>query len=299
LGKKSFPANKRISKRLIFSMVTFGFTIAVCFVLLEYGLGRFYYSNDNQIPSKVFDPILGWRLRPGTYWIKPAHTFRKHSFHINRFGLRNREITVMVEEDRNRILILGDSFTYAQKVRDQYIFSTQLEILLNEGNPNKYEVINAGVPGYGTAQELLLMRKLTAQNVTGDIYLLMVFINDVLDNLRLSYADLTETPAQPGFVLHSDAYNSELELRYLPKKEHSANLVPLNRTPPRFVIPQVLKGRIQTYLQTKPSLVQLLNKLGINAKFPRIPGLLNGWYRKEILSSGIPLTQALIGEIKK
>ena len=46
-----------------------------------------------------------------------------------------------------------------------------------------YEVINTGVPGYGTAQEMLLMKELTGKKVVRGVYLLMISVNDILDNI--------------------------------------------------------------------------------------------------------------------
>ena len=42
-----------------------------------------------------------------------------------------------------------------------------LENILSESG--HYEVINAGVPGYGTAQEMLLMKELTGKKVVGNV----------------------------------------------------------------------------------------------------------------------------------
>ena len=64
------------------------------------------------------------------------------------------------------------------------------------------EVMNAGVPGYGTAQELLLVRELyERRRIKPDVFLLMFFTNDILDNLCLSYGDMTFQPVRPCFTL--------------------------------------------------------------------------------------------------
>lgn len=272
----------------------FGLTLTICFITLEYGIGSYYSSNDNQVSDKIFDSKLGWRLRPGTYWAKPGHTFKKHSIYINKFGLRNKNIADTPKKGTKRILILGDSFTFAWTSQNKEMFSSQLETLINDSNLNNYEVINAGVSGYGTAQELLFMKGLADKNVVGDIYLLMIYINDILDNLRLSYDDLSESNTQPGFNLDS---HGKMKLKFQPKREYSTNFVPLSR-PKTFIAPQVFKRRIEMYLQTKPAAVKLLNRIGIHANMHRIPGLLNGWYRQEVLDDGIPLMKALISEIR-
>jgi len=55
---------------------------------------------------------------------------------------------------------------------------------------------------------------------------------------------------------------------------------------------------VGTLLLTKPYLVNILVKLGIDIESPRMPGLLNAWYREDVLNRGVPLMKALIKEIK-
>ena len=296
--KTSMAAHQRILKNFIFYIITFSLAVAFCFALLEYGFARFYYSNVYEISDKVFDPVLGWRLKPGTYWVKPPHAFRKHSVYINKLGLRNRDIPSVKERGTKRILILGDSFTFGKVIPNQHIFSSQIENELDELFPKKFEIINAGVPGYGNAQELLFMRELANEGIVADVYLLVLFTNDILDNLRLGYGDLTEISAKPGFRLDR---TGEIELKYSPRRstsDDSENFVPVGEAPKRTKIVKILQRRIESFLQTRPALVGFFNDLGVDIKFPRMPGLLNAWYRDDILKNGIPLTKGIIKEIQ-
>lgn len=205
-------------KRYAFYILMFAFTLSICFLVLEFIFAKFYYSNLTGVPDKKFDHILGWRLKPGTYWIKPSHTFSKHQLYINNLGLRNRDISATTKKGVKRILILGDSFTYAKAINDKNIFSSLLEEIVSENFGSKYEIINCGVEGYGTAQELLFTRWLTEKGVVGDVYLLMIYTNDILDNLRLGYGNLKKNPVQPGYVLYD---NGDLQLKYPPQKRIS------------------------------------------------------------------------------
>jgi hypothetical protein len=278
-------------KILVFYLIMIGLTVGVSFSLIEYGLARYYHSTEDQISYTTFDPILGWRLNPGRYWIKPAHTFREHLIQINEYGLRNRPITTQRDLDR-RIVILGDSFAFASAIEQESIFPVLLENLLNK--TGHYEVINAGVPGYGTAQEMLFMKDLADKRIVGDMYVLMIFLNDILDNLRLSeYGRLRQTQAQPGYVVQQDG---ELKLVHTPEKEYSPNVVPPKRT--KFFTLEVMRSRLSTFLQTKPGLVSLLSKFGFEATLWRMPSLIYGWYLEDILDSGVPLTKALLKAIQ-
>src|SRR6266576_652080 len=177
-----------------------GLTIVVCFALLEFGLARYYQSTESRTPITTFDPTLGWRLRPGSYSVKPSQTFKDHQVFINEYSLRNRPVSARAASDTKRIVILGDSFTFAMAVPNENAFPVILENILS--GSGHYEVINAGVPGYGTAQEMLFMKELTGKKVVGDVYVLMISVNDILDNLRLGeYGTAEKAPAQPGFEL--------------------------------------------------------------------------------------------------
>ena len=94
--------------------------------------------------------------------------------------------------------------------------STCLSVNSPTGRP---AVLNAGVPGYGTAQELLFMRELLQRHrVRPDLVVLVFFTNDILDNLCLSYANLAPQPSRPCFTLHNDA----LYLTQRPQKKIDA-----------------------------------------------------------------------------
>lgn len=287
------------ARKIVFSLIMVILVIASCYVILEYVFARFYYSNVYLISDTEFDPVLGWRLKPGTYWAKAPNTFTKHRIDVNSFGLRDEEFPGTAGRKCVRIIILGDSFAYGKASRSERIFPARLEQLLNSAPPHgAYDVINAGVPGFGTAQELLLTKDLAENGITADIYLVIFFTNDILDNLGLMYSNLSENRFQPKFVLDD---NGTLRPPTRPEtqsrdwaEDPTAAKPSLNRT--RAI--EVLRLRIESYLQAKPRLIRMLDRLGFTVKFPAMPGILNGWYREEITGSGIPLTRALLASIR-
>lgn len=73
----------------------------------------------------------------------------------NRFGFRGPEIPVEKAPGVYRIAVLGDSSTFGAGVGDDETFCAKAEGLLNgDSGRLRYEVINAGVIGYGTMQGL-------------------------------------------------------------------------------------------------------------------------------------------------
>lgn len=78
----------------------------------------------------------------------------------NSLGLRDYR-PPHKSEDKEQILVLGDSFTFGYGVPLEGSYPNTLERLLNEGSGGPgYEVINAGVPGYDTVDEAQLLKKI-------------------------------------------------------------------------------------------------------------------------------------------
>jgi len=284
-------------RRVLAGAIAIAVGVLLAFGLLEFGFARFYYTNTAELRQDEFDSELGWRLKPGAYTVKAPQSFMTYVVSINQLGLREAHTTPRAPSSSvRRIVVLGDSFTFGQGVDDATLFTTQLERRLNEGQSDtRYDVINAGVPGYGTGQELLLTRRLMAKGIVGQVYVLNLFTNDLLDNLRLDYGSRTTNPIQPGFVLDP---TGRPVLKYTPQRllREGSNLVAAQQRPTSMLL-SVLKVRLQSLAQTKPGFVRLARTLGFDVTVPRLPGVISAWYDDEVLQTGIPLMKALLAEI--
>ena len=147
------------------------------------------------------DEARGYSLWPGV----EGRYRREGSAHvqINSDGLRDREHAKSKPAGTLRIAVVGDSYAEAFQVEREKAFWSVLEARL-KGCPalrgREVEVINFGVSGYGTAQELLTVRE-KVWAYSPDVVLLAVTTNnDVLDNSRA----LKLTEEIPYFVLEGD-----------------------------------------------------------------------------------------------
>ena len=106
---------------------------------------------------------------------------------INSFGFRDREFALDKPADVFRILVIGDSIAYGfcnprQPLRPDQTFSKQLEQRLNarRGNGPRIEVLNLGVSGYDTTQEVRFLEVAGLQFIP-DLVVLSYCLNDHWD----------------------------------------------------------------------------------------------------------------------
>ena len=180
----------------------------------------------NEFVFYEYDRYLGWKNKPlaeGSLTMPASTTVVK----INSQGLRDKEYSYDKPEGIFRILVLGDSFTWGYGVELEEIFTEQLEEMF-DGN---VEVINAGVTGYGTDQELLYLER-EGIMYSPDVVVVALASNDFMwDNLcdhhgyypkpyfTMKNDQLTLTNA-PLPELSGDAWNAILAEQAKPKAEH-------------------------------------------------------------------------------
>lgn len=134
---------------------------------------------------------------PGTSWRYRTTEFDTQ-ITINSHGMRDYERPLEKPPRTFRILCLGDSFTLGAEVELEQCYPKVLERLLNErataqGDSIRYEVLNGGVGGYGTAQELLFLKEFGLPHKP-DLVLVQFYANDVRDNVAFEDFWITARP---------------------------------------------------------------------------------------------------------
>jgi hypothetical protein len=144
------------------------------------------------------DADRGWGLRPGAagWWRKEGSAFIR----ISGAGLRDVEHQPAKPPGRLRIAVLGDSCAEALQVPIEQTFWKLLERQLAScaaADGRTVEALDFGVAGYGTAQELLTLRR-DVWRYQPDVVLLAFYPgNDVRNNVRA----LEQDPLRPYFTL--------------------------------------------------------------------------------------------------
>ena len=180
---------KRLSKKLLGLSVAMaiGFVAAECILrLVGFSHPSFYRT----------DPRYGTGLRPGAegWYTKEGKAYVR----INEHGMRDQSYPISKPAQTYRIALLGDSYAEAIQVPVEhtfwYIAEQQLRKCSYTAGIN-IEILNFGVSGYGTGQELLLLRHHVWQFEPDAILLAFLTGNDLSDNVR----ELKKINYQPYF----------------------------------------------------------------------------------------------------
>lgn len=218
-------------KKMLVNLLVFVIAAIISFGLAELGIrsvgyvdesGQFYFrgnpvppfvlstAHTEQLLEKyeqrknnavlIYDQQLGWTLNPGYKNVNEA-------IFINQAGIRSVvQYTPEPVDDRLRIALFGDSYTYDEEVNNHNTWATRLEQELGNLGINA-EVLNFGVPGYGMDQAYLRWET-TGKAFNPDIVIFGFVAKDAERNLNILRQILqpnTSIPfSKPRFVLQND-----------------------------------------------------------------------------------------------
>ncbi len=151
-----------------------------------------------------YDPLLGWSLEPNASLVSvDSQRGLRYRIDVNSLGLRDRKLALEKPRDTRRVLILGDSFVFGVGLNGGERFSD----LLDRSLPDHVEVINGGVPGWGTDQEMLFYESSLRRLRPDVVVLAFLGQNDVVNNgLR---GPLIEVGTKPRFVCDGETLRLE------------------------------------------------------------------------------------------
>lgn len=124
--------------------------------------------------ARTDDGVL--RLVPGV-----TSSYLGHEVHISSQRLRNREVVVPKPAHTFRILVIGDSVPFGWGVGADDPFPRRMEVELEKWprrDGKHYEVVNAGSPGWGLAEEFYWLRD-HGMSMAPDLVLHCIINNDI------------------------------------------------------------------------------------------------------------------------
>jgi hypothetical protein len=126
-------------------------------------------------------------------------------YESNSEGVRappSRTFGPKASEGKIRIVAVGDSFTHGDEVKVEETWESELENVRKD-----LEVLNLGVPAYGTDQAFLRWRR-DAPQFNADISILGIWPEDICRNLNIGRFFLnpaSEYSTKPRFILEAGA----------------------------------------------------------------------------------------------
>jgi len=262
---------KKIFVRLLISIIS----IALVFLTLELFAG--FINPLLNLPHNHIDPGIGGKdvLEYPSGYIKDKDLFWRldpSCEEYNSLGFRDKELSLRKDSDVFRIICMGDSVTFGWPTKVEDTYPKILEKLLNSHFPKKkFEVFNAGVPGYTSYQGLVWLKK-DILRYSPDLIIVYYGINDAGYNSN-NKIDREQT-MPPEWIIKSANFLREFQfyrlvnkiilyVKYLLAAEKESYLV--NRVPP------------ENYKDNLESITKICSNNGIKTLFIVRPT----WYDPE------------------
>jgi len=204
-----------------------------------------------QFEPQLYEPSRerGWTLRPGASGVVSGETPQR--VRINSHGFRDRERDWEKPGGTFRIAVLGNSWTEALQVPLDRTYPGVLETELQGGacfNGRRIEVLNFGVAGYSTGQELLTLQQEVWKYKPDLVILAFYPARDIANNIR----ELNNAPnpeQSPYYVYRGGELIEDSAFRDLPSLQ------------PRQIGLQELQYRIDDRVQILQA-INALQRLG-------------------------------------
>lgn len=163
------------------------------------------------------DPILGKTYRPGFHdEVFASESGQNVDMRFNRSGMRGGDIPYVKLPGVRRIAVIGDSFTAAMAVCESDTAVHVLQEMLTKTHPEtRWEVMNCGISGSSTGQELVLYQEVVRKYQPDIVICAFCVWNDFGDNCRR----LTSSPHRIYFDL-----DAQRELYRLPMSASRSQL---------------------------------------------------------------------------
>lgn len=161
------------SKKLNWKKISLSISSILLVLIIAEVIMRFSWRMSGWVERPVYQrsasPYLRYELIPNA---------ESGNLSINSNGFRGKEYSFVKPSNTFRIIMLGDSETLSIMLRQEETLASQLENLLNTKSQSlHYEVLNFGVEGYNTFQELEQL-KCKGLRFNSDLIILNYVLND-------------------------------------------------------------------------------------------------------------------------
>jgi lysophospholipase L1-like esterase len=164
-----------------------------------------------RVAPELYEPYRGVP-QPGFYRLRPKTLYdRSHPaagpagvlgdvFTTNELGFRSSPVMPKAAGLR-RVVVVGDSWTFGPGVRFADVFTQRLQQLLNRAGPS-WEVINLGMMGWNTENELAALRVLLPM-LRPDVVVICPTSNDIDDSYEVWNGRLVRAGFDSGAIFRN------------------------------------------------------------------------------------------------
>jgi hypothetical protein len=185
-------------KQLLMKILLACSSVVVLLVVMEIALSTFSYFFYPRLTTT--DADLGWIYVPTAKAIERHDRGGVNKTFINKDGFRDKDFAT--DDDYLRIMVLGDSMTFGLEADQDEIFPLLVEQKLQEIlGTTKIDVMNFGITGFSTTQELLCLKKYQPKFKPDIVVLAMDELNDFEDNTKIFWNRFT-----PHFEVEDGQY---------------------------------------------------------------------------------------------
>ena len=229
MQKKANTQGQKEARKWLFYALSSSVSVLLMLAILEVTLRLLWPQIFLPHPQGMYsrDDDIGYVLTPDFDGEFRGAEFRV-SVRTNNTGLRGIDLRPLAKNSV-RILCLGDSFTWGWGVNDNETYPAELEKLLQIRYPRlDVQVLNAGVSGYGTDEELEFLKKRGA-DLKPDIVISQFFSGNDFDDNRHAASRSTEIRDGMLFQIHQTVSQQQpawlKTVNWLKQRSHLAHMV--------------------------------------------------------------------------
>lgn len=221
--RSTIRSSRRRRKRL-FVLLAICFGVGLAAIVGEVTLRAYVASRGWTSNCYVTGLVFFVPHQTAGYTLRPNLRLKSSTYDVttNSAGLRGEEIAADKPTKVTRVLVLGGSSVFGYLVPDGEDSCVTLETLLDsDEQPSRYEVLNAGVPGYNIRQ-CRLRYTADLQSLAPDIVLLYLGWNDSKHIISGDPGSMELTPPAPGALQRAASYSvlyGLLRYRVFPNKQ--------------------------------------------------------------------------------
>ncbi|MDQ5984328.1 MAG: hypothetical protein CSYNP_00021 [Syntrophus sp. SKADARSKE-3] len=173
-------------------------------------IGYLYATGDRRVIQFLpecsrHDNEVGYTLKPGSCTF--TATEFSNLYRINRHGLRDDEIALQKPE----IIVAGDSYAMGWGVNQEDTFAS---VIAKKGGR---KVLNTGIASYGTAREMMLLRRLDTSNMK---FLIIQYCENDEDENRAFYQNGNHLSA-----MTTEEYDRYTAMNLLPQDYYAGKYI--------------------------------------------------------------------------